>query len=418
MGQRLPNYVWEDTVLQEMVQGHEDAVDDFQRQGDWEALKEAASNRMEIVKNARAEALEGVSKSLDTIFEQAPSSYSSGYKDEGVNIAPGFAVSRKTHAMTRAMSELFAGLAHRHPEVVAFRENILGRFLTQDEAHALLASPAARMFPPEWFAEWEIPIIGHSASIEAQEATSSAGGFDHRAIVRVTPPGIAKKVRYTDPRLLPIPERQEYRTRCMSLGGGAIPPVDYMPVEFHGDHAYPSWLWPGSVVGNLFDLSDELVAAFDWPTGDFGQLATNVGAWFVLTGEAPNVEPIDARWEQKRGKHLSPQWRIRLTIPIWLPPDEVLLAYKLMRRRFFEGRIRVPEESTLEAARFVWEQERENGYERPNWPELFRRWNARYPGGAFKTYNNFRTVCMRGINAIMDLNLSSPKPDSRDASEE
>jgi hypothetical protein len=204
----------------------------------------------------------------------------------------------------------------------------------------------------------------------------------------------------------------------MIQGGGAIPPVNYMPVELHGDHVYPPWLWPGSVVGNLFDLSDELVAAFDWPTGDFGQLATNIGAWFVLTGEAPNVRPIDARWEQKRGKHLSPQWRIRLTIPIWLSPDEVLLAYKLMRRRYSEGRIRVPEASTLEAARFVWEQERENGYERPNWPELFRRWNARYPGGAFKNYNNFRTVCVRGIKAVMKLNLSSPKPNSRDASEE
>ena len=138
-------------------------------------------------------------------------------------------------------------------------------------------------------------------------------------------------------------------------------------------------------------------------------METNLGAWFVLTGEAPNVRPIDAKWEVKRGKHLRPQWRIRLTVPVWLPPDEMLRAYRLMQRKLFEGRIRVPDASTLEAARFVWEQERRNGYERPSWPELFRRWNAKYPGAAFKSYNNFQTVCTRGIRAILKLNLSSPK---------
>jgi hypothetical protein len=421
LDQKLPDYVWEDADLQDMARGYKEAADDSARQGEWDALTDAASKRMEIVKSARAEALEGVSKGLATVLEQEPSSYSSGYKDEGVNIAPGFAVSRKTAAMTRAMSELFAGLAHRHPEVVAFREDTLGRFLTQDEAHALLASPAARMFPPEWFAEWEIPIIGHSASIEAQETVSSADTFDHRVTVRVTPPGVTKKVRYADPRLLPISERQEYRTHCMSQGGGAIPPVNYMPVEFHGEHAYPPWLWPGSVVGHLFNLSDALVAEFDWPAGSFGQLATKVGAWFVLTGEAPSVRPLDARWERKRGTFsgrrqritLSPQWRIRLTAPPWIPTNELLRAYNLLRQRMFEGRIRLPDESTLEAARFVWEQERQNGYERPSWPELFERWNAAHPEAAFKNYSNFRMVCVRGIKAVLRLNLTSPKPSLR-----
>lgn len=419
LGHKLPDYVWEDADLQDLARAYKDAVDDWTRQGEWDALTAAASRLMAAVERAwadgrakgRVEALEGVSKGLGTGLEQTPSSYSTGYKDEGVNIAPGFAVSRKTDAMTRAMSELFAGLAHRHPAVVAFREDTLGRFLTQDEAHALLASPAARMFPPEWFAEWEIPVIGHSAIIETQEMTSSADTFDHRVTVHVTPPGVTKKVRYADPRLLSPQEedREGYRTRCMAQGGASLPPVYYIAAEQHGEHWYPRWLWPGSVVGNLFNLSDELVTTFDWPADGFGQLATNVGAWFVLTGEAPDVRPLDARWEQKRGKHLPPQWRVRLTTPPWLPPDEVLRAYVLMRQRMFEGRIRVPDQNTLEAARFVWEQERQNGYERPSWPELFKRWNAAYPEAAYKSYNNFRTVCMRGIKAVLRLNLTSPR---------
>lgn len=409
LGVKLPDYVWEDADLQDMVRGYLNAVDDSARQGEWEAMTDAATKRMQIVKAARAEALQGVSKGLGATLEKAPT-YSSGRKGEQIEAAPGYSIGLKSDAMLRAMSEFFAGLAHRHPEVVTFREEILGRLLTQDEAHALLASPAARMFPPEWFSEWEIPIIEHRASIVASDANSSAYAFDHRVTVHLDPPGITKKVRYADRRLLTLEEQQEYRTHCMSQSGGTIPPINYMPIEWHGEHGYPPWLWPGSVVGKLFDLSDELVTTFDWPAGGIGQLAANVGAWFVLTGEAPNVRPIDARWEQKSGNHLNPQWRIRLIAPTWLPEEEVSRAYRLIQKRFFAGRIRLPDPKTLEVARFVWEQERQNGYNRLPWPELFERWNKEYPGFTFKSYNNFRTVCMRGMKAVTDLNFSWPEP--------
>ncbi len=59
------------------------------------------------------------------------------------------------------------------------------------------------MFPPEWFSEWEIPIVGHMASILENDADPSAHAFDHRVTVHLDPPGITKKARYADPRLLP-----------------------------------------------------------------------------------------------------------------------------------------------------------------------------------------------------------------------
>ena len=65
------------------------------------------------------------------------------------------------------MSELFGLLADQYPEVEEFWEKVLGeRFpLSSDEAHALIASCAARAFSPEWFVEWGIPIVGHHAQI-------------------------------------------------------------------------------------------------------------------------------------------------------------------------------------------------------------------------------------------------------------
>jgi hypothetical protein len=416
LGQRLPDYVWEDADLQDMAQGYLNAANEEERQDEWEVMTHTAAKRMRMVEKAWADNLRGVSRGLSAEPGKAP--YSHRRSEEEVSLTPGYAISTKTDAMLRAMSEFFAGLAHQHPDVVAFRKDVLGCLLSEDEAHALLASPAARMFPPEWFAEWEIPVIGHSATIKAQEATASSVMFDHRVTVRMDPPGTTKKVRYADPRLLPSRELDAYRTRCMSQNGATIPPVSYMPRSEHGGRWYPPWMWPGSVVYNLFELSDDLAQTFDWPTDGFDQLESHAGAWFVLTGEAPAVRPLGARWEQKGGKHLLSQWRVELTVPAWLPSDELLRAYALMRQRMLGDRIRLPDPTTLEAARFVWEQERRNGYERPSWPVLLERWNSEHPEAAFKSYNNFRTVCMRGVKAVLDLNFSPLPPSGSGKAEE
>ena len=68
----------------------------------------------------------------------------------------------------------------------------------------------------------------------------------------------------------------------------------------------------------------------------------------------------------KAGHCLNPQWRIRLTIPPWLPEEKVLRAYRLLQKNRTEGR-KLPKTTVpLKVARFVWEQEKLNGYrERP-----------------------------------------------------
>ena len=85
----------------------------------------------------------------------------------------------------------------------------------------------------------------------------------------------------------------------------------------------------------------------------------------------------------------------------------------------FEGRIRLPDAKTSEVVRFVWEQERQNGYERPSWPEFLKRWNAKHPEAAFNSFDAFRMDRTRGIRAITELNISLPRPrPSRGASED
>ena len=198
-----------------------------------------------------------------------------------------------------------------------------------------------------------------------------------------------------------------------SESGAVIPIHTGLPVESHGVYNYPSWLWPGSLVDELYEISEELASMFDWPYAAMdriGRPRSGAAAWFVLTGEAPEVRPFNGRWEPQTSKHLNPQWRIKLTVPPWVPAEEVTRAYLLLRGQAPEGR-RLPHTTTpLDVARFVWEQERLHGYKEPHWSALFKRWKHDNPETKIKTHNNFRTLFVRGAAAVGDLNFNWPRP--------
>jgi hypothetical protein len=263
--------------------------------------------------------------------------------------------------MGQAMTELFAGWAHLYPEVIVFRDKGLGgRLLTEDEAHEFLASYATRILSFQKFLEWEIPIIGHTSKLLEYDPGLNEDEIDHRATLRIDPPGITKTVRYA------YPSEGDPNTMWKRQNKVLIPPnqrgpllMGEMPIVVISEELkYPPFLWPNSLVDNLYDIAEELMEALDWPDRD-------AAAWFMLTGKAPEVRPIEARWETKQGTYSSPQWRVRLTIPPWLPEKEVLRAYRLLRRQIPGGKKLPKTPTTLEVFRFVSEQERLNGYNRP-----------------------------------------------------
>jgi hypothetical protein len=376
-------------------------------------LEEVTNARLDLWNAAQAEALQGVQSGVTSGSRGTRADVARESTRRARKLEAEWFVSDRTTAMVRAMSELFAMLAQQYPEVKEFREKVLGgRFLTADEAHALIASYAARTFSREWFEEWGIPFVGHRAEV----VNTGPRGEDYNPVddwmtIWVT-------VRYA------YPCEEEANTRCTLQGGAVIPIHTPLPVQSHGDYVYPSWLWPGSVVDELYELSVELASTFDWPLASSGHLAgtrprSEAAAWFVLTGETPEVRPIEARWETKQGRYLSPQWRIRLTLPPWLPEEEVLRAYRLLRGERPKG-LKLPKTTTpLEVAGFVWEQERIHGYRKvPSWRTLYERWNEAHPGYRFKSYNNFRMYFMRGGKAVRELNFGWPQPDEEGYSDE
>ena len=168
-GRKLPEHVWADGHLQKTVDEYLDPPEGWSREDIWSLLEEDIERLIPLLDKAKTEALEGVKTGL-TGMEDVPSEASVRRdKRKGKQLEAASFVSPKTTAMLRAMSELFAGLAHQHPDVLRFRDEVLGgRLLTEDEAHGLLSSAAARLLDVRLFKKWGMPIVGHTSRLASE----------------------------------------------------------------------------------------------------------------------------------------------------------------------------------------------------------------------------------------------------------
>lgn len=411
LGRKVPDAVWYAKTVQDIAN---DCAGD-QAEDALGTLEDAVRERLDIWDASQKERVRGIESGIrgDSQDMREAEERDSGGRG-GLDVRE--LVGDRTRAMTGAMSALFALFGDQVPEVKEFRDRVTpGRFLLAGEAHALIASCAARIFDLRLFEEWNIPLIGHESELVEHETGSDRGGIYRRATVQVDPPGITKTVRYVDVYNSLEEEEAVVDTRALTQSGAVIPIHTYFPIESHGDHVCPSWLWPGSVVDELYELSVKLAGHLDWPLASMGNLTgtrpwSESAAWFILTGEAPPVRPIEANWEGKSGiDNLSPQWRIQLTIPPWLPEEEVLQAFRQLRRERPKGRKLPDEAKTLEVARFVHEQYRLGRYpDRPPWKAWFERWNEENSGHRFETPNSFRMAFLRGDAAVKHLNFDWP----------
>jgi hypothetical protein len=404
----------------------------------WRDLKAAAENLLRVVDEA-------LSENLDE--EQPQSEYqvdSEGPPREGKEDYPALEaiidffslIGEKSRPMSQAISIYFQWLVNQHPEVVRFRDEVLGgKTLALEQAYKLRGSYAARFFPLEWFSDWRIPVVGHTSEI--------VGGYDwglreqevdHRVTLRIDPPGVTKRVRYAHPDTPILDEdAEQISSRCvlMKRRRSVVPPYNMELPEDPEDMKptspprmlssnyetpnRPMSVWPGSVVDNLYVLAEGLADdAFRWPghvghTKAFRSWSKDAAAEFVLTGVAPLAtlfplvplaQPIDARLKLEENRYLGSQRRVELNISPWVPAEDVTRAYKRMQKQALEGRNRQPKPKTLEVACFVWEEERRHEYNKLSWPVLCKRWNKEHPKDQFENYRHFRTTFTRGAEAV------------------
>jgi hypothetical protein len=452
---RLPDAVWDDLIESNVIQMHLEGhleLDDSEKS--WEVVKEEAKKRVRFLEKGISEVLEGGEPPEDDTYDEGHGGEwrwvpqriyleeSSHESTEAERLVAAyyeflFHVGSKSSAMQRATSAYFGWLASQHPRVVQFCDRVLGeRTLTPDEARKLIGSYAARYFPLEWFLDWKIPIVEHTSEIMGEyDWGSHRDEVDHRVTVRVDPPGIIERVRYAHPDAPLLDESEnQISSRCvlMKKRRGVIPPFEVSlpedpeegpppedltevkladdpeersvflaPLVLSGNYqtsTRPTSVWPGSVVGDLYVLAEELVDTFCWPGKD-------AAARFVLTGLAPLMRPINARLYEENGFLESPL-RIQLDASPWVSEEEVSGMYRRMQEHVIQGRNRLPGAKTLRVTNFVWSQKRKFGYDRLPWSELHKQWNKENSDDQIKSHSNLRTYYLRGAKAVKELNFS------------
>ena len=334
-------------------------------------------------------------------------------------------------SMLSTTSAYFGWKANRLPEVVQFRNEVLGgRLLNREQAGALLNSYAARFLSPRQLSELGVPLPEHAAEImEGYRELGSEGEIDDRVGIRVDPPGLTLRLRYADFGAGSAGE--DYLTRREKREGVVLEPYnlslpDVVLEAAEADDpesnvgpimignlntaARPSEVWPGSLVDRIYSLSEGLAAEFRWPSQTTE--APSLGRWwskdaaamFVLTGVAPSTRPIEVRIASRRGSTLDMR-RVELSIAPWVSDEDVVRAYRRAQRTAIEKRNKWPSSKTREVVRFVLGRRRPNGYAKPSWPTLRDEWNRERPNDRFEDYRHLRGSFERGWKWIEETNF-------------
>ena len=254
----------------------------------------------------------------------------------------------------------------RRPRVRAFRQDLLGGVLTPERARAFALSPAARVLRVDPLRAVEVPPAAVEVAVASEEHWRDPDGTRHeRLVLRVGTEGEGRTYERSTPYGKPFP------TLELPIGeGGRYEPVGY---------------WLHSALGELHGLAGRLSRRFPWGAGE--------AAWFVLTGQAPCLPSMRARYERRQGASWS-RATLTLTIEPWVSAATVERVYRDLRRRALPS-----DEPRHDKAVVVWlfarEQERAAGRALTG-PELQARWNASHPDHRYGSYSGLLRARNRG----------------------
>jgi hypothetical protein len=131
----------------------------------------------------------------------------------------------------------------------------------------------------------------------------------------------------------------------------------------------------------LADLAQRLRKYYGWHPHD--------AAWFVLTGDAPTLEPLAASFHHSVSVYGPNYGEITLHAAPWVPADEVKRAFLEARDRMRAGAgPGTVSKQRLEVLRFV-EEERAKRQQQTPLTTLFEAWNQREPHWAYADYTAF-----------------------------
>jgi hypothetical protein len=302
----------------------------------------------------------------------------------------------------RAYEEVLAREAGFTQEIADFRRSLLGeRLLTPERAHELLESPAARFLPHALFGEWQIPLTGHKAELLEYESGQDERKIDHRATIRVEPPGVTKTVRYANDDVAESDGTAiDWHWYLHPEPGGSmgIPPERRLLRYRDRDGLKEEmWVWPGSVLDALRGFSARWAGRLGWQEEDM--------TLWLLCGRPPRFDPLTAKVRYKRGSPLA----VELTVHPWVPAETVLENYRKIQRQLLGKENHRLKSRSLDVVRFVESCIRQEGA-RPPWRRLLERWNEEHPAEErFSDLRNFARVFKDTMERVAHYSFYLPR---------
>jgi hypothetical protein len=302
----------------------------------------------------------------------------------------------------RAYEEVLAREAGFTQEIANFRRGLLGdRLLTLEQAHDLLESPAARFLQPALFEQWRIPLTGHTAELLEYESSHDEREIDHRATIRVEPPGVTKTVRYANDDAAEIDGKTVDWHWYLHLDAegrmGIHPERRVLRYRDRDDLKEEMWVWPGSALDALRGFSARWARISGWEEED-------MNLW-LLCGRPPRLDPLTAKVRYKIGFPLT----IDLTVHPWVPAETVLENYLKIQRQLLGKENHRLKLRSLDVLRFVENGIREEGT-RPPWRRLLERWNTERPAqDHFRDLRNFARVYKATLDRVAHYSFYLPR---------
>jgi hypothetical protein len=257
----------------------------------------------------------------------------------------------------QAFSLYLAKLANEDPEVKQFRREVLGdeAFTSEEEAEALIYSPAAALFSSAWFKEYEVPLLGHTAQVVELKRLSSGWPRRVRGTVKIAWGG----------------------RELVSPFEGSVLSSDPFERGLVGSESISALM--GSVISQLLQVDEHLRERFPWSPLHRDMLQVPM---FVLRGRVPWVEPIRAALPQG-----SPDLyeTVSITVWPWVPAEDVASLYERVRKELNP----TPNTSSKRLAIFTFMMKRPEVKvpaegERPivrDWRKFMCSWNEQHPEG-------------------------------------
>jgi hypothetical protein len=282
-----------------------------------------------------------------------------------------------------ALAQYLATVALGEVGLRRFRKDVLSaRFLSAEEALTFLGSPsAAARGKPSSFKSLRINPLDRilDTNYKFEESQDDRGSYRKLVWGRHRSSTIRPLLVTTKP-IFPGDSVTPEDLRILRRGRAVIFPHPREKDRF-------VVAAQDSFIGQLVELVEKDMAGYP--------ITTEMGVWFILTGEFFAEDPVHIRYTTVRRPWVMSRTTITLEVESWVPPEEVLEQYRHAQHEVLGKTPRSLKRDTLAVLELV------NQHDDKSWRERLKIWNKGHPQARhFKDPRHLYQSYMRAVENV------------------